>query len=240
MHTHRTAQRLQGSIPALLSQNNRQLNRPQSSGPTDFEGSLFNRELCPGSGLHLQTGSPQNQWAFSFAQRPGDWLAACSSGTRAVLFGSGQSPGAGHHYSPRHISPCHILDHQDCDFGLGAGGAGGSALVIWVIWPSRNLIRSLALARSAFSCSTSSLLVARAGGSSSGMSINHLLPTMVPVITPLANLRLMVLGETARAIAASCIESCMTPMVNHHGYSKPLLPVKPLLSLPMLSKCWHG
>jgi hypothetical protein len=60
------------------------------------------------------------------------------------------------------------------------------------------------------------------------------------VITPLANLRLMVLGETARAIAASCIESCMTPMVNHYGYSKPLLPVKPLPSLPMLSRCWYG
>jgi hypothetical protein len=60
------------------------------------------------------------------------------------------------------------------------------------------------------------------------------------VITPLANLRLMVLGETARAIAASCIESCMTPMVNHRGYPKPLLSVKHLPSLPMVSRCWHG
>jgi hypothetical protein len=60
------------------------------------------------------------------------------------------------------------------------------------------------------------------------------------VITPLVNLRLMVFGETPRAIAASCIESCMTQMVNHHGYAEPWLSVKPSPSLPRLSKCWHG
>jgi len=233
MCDHRTALRLRVISPVLLSQNNRQLNRPQSLSLTDFEGSRFDRWLRQGSGQHPLTGSPQHLWGFlvSATGRPGERFAACCSGALAVLSGSGQSPGAGHHYSPRHI-----LDHQDCDFGLGAGGAGGSALVIWVIWPSRNLIRSLALARSALSWFTSSLSMARAGGSSSGMSINHLLPTMVPVITPLANLRLMVFGETPRAIAASCIESCMTQMVNHHGYAEPWLSVKPSPSLPRLSK----
>ena len=98
MVMHRTALRLRGLIPVLLSQNTRQLNRPQSSWPTDFEGSLFNRLLCQGSGLHPQTGSPQNQWAFSFAQESWNRLAACSSGVLAVLFGSGQSPVVGHHY----------------------------------------------------------------------------------------------------------------------------------------------
>jgi len=228
MVMHRTALRLRGLIPVLLSQNTRQLNRPQSSWPTDFEGSLFNRLLCQGSGLHPQTGSPQNQWAFSFAQESWNRLAACSSGVLAVLFGSGQSPVVGHHYFQN-------LNQG----GFCSAGAGFSALVSWLIWPSKNVIRSLALARSALSCSTSAPSASRACGSS-GMLINHLLSTMVPVITPLVNLRLMVFGETPRAIAASCIESCMAPMVNHHGYAEPWLSVKPLPKLPMLSKCNHG
>ena len=379
MVMHRTALRLRGLIPVLLSQNTRQLNRPQSSWPTDFEGSLFNRLLCQGSGLHPQTGSPQNQWAFSFAQESWNRLAACSSGVLAVLFGSGQSPVVGyvqylgHHHDFRFrflgnsriscrfgfrgsfnalsltiaravsitmpgslcvsivqrrsinassesalffrnsISSCsfvgygpsmssststvtsppelsestisvttcfHIFSVEipkcfaaklivicmdstvvhrlllsaylaSADFGqfgvdyfqnmnqgdgLGAGAAL-SAFVNWLIWPSRNVIRSLALARSAFSCSTSAPSVSRAAVSS-GMSINHLLSTMVPVSNRLVNLRLMVFGETPRAIAASCIESCMTPMVNHRGYAEPRLSVNPSPSSPRLSKYW--
>ena len=228
MCDHQSTQRLQVLDPVLLSQNNRQLNRPQSSWPTDFEGSLFNRLLCQGSGLHPQTGSPQNQWAFSFAQESWNRLAACSSGVLAVLFGSGQSPVVGYHY----------FQNMNQGDGLGAGAAL-SAFVSWLIWPSRNVIRSLALARSAFSCSTSAPSVARAVGSS-GMSINHLLSTMVPVSNRLVNLRLMVFGETPRAIAASCIESCMAPMVNHRGYPEPWLSVNPSPSLPKLSKCHHG
>jgi len=228
MTNHRSTLRLRFVRPVLLSQDNLQPNTSQEFWPTDFEGSLFNRLLCQGSGLHPQTGSPQDQWAFSFAQESWNRLAACSSGVLAVLFGSGQSPVTCRHY------------FQKMNQGRGLGsGAALSAFVSWLIWPSKNVIRSLALARSALSCSTSAPSASRACGSS-GMLINHLLFTMVPVITPLVNLRLMVFGETPRAIAASCIESCMAPMVNHHGYAEPWLSVKPLPKLPMLSKCNHG
>ena len=226
MVMHLTALRLQGLLPVLLSQKTRQLNRPQSSWPTDFEGSLFNRLLYQGSGLHPQTGSPQNQWAFSFAQESWNRLAACSSGVLAVLFGSGQSPVVCHHY------------YQSLHQGRGFG-AGVRAFVSWLMWPSKNVMRSLALARSTLSCSTIAPSVVRAVGSS-GMSINHLLSTMVPVSNRLVNLRLMVFGETPRAIAASCIESCMAPMVNHRGYPEPWLSVNPSPSLPNLSKCHYG
>ena len=251
MVAHRPAQRLRVLSPALLSQNNRQLNRPQSLSLTDFEGSRFDRWLRQGSGQHPLTGSPQDQWGFSFTQWPGDRLTACCSGVLAVLSGSGQSPVAGHHYSPRHISPCHILDHQDCDFGLGAGGAGGSALVIWVIWPSRNLIRSVALARSALSCFTSSLSMARASlsvaracfgavSASSGTLITHWLPTLCPVSNPLVNLRLTVFVETPRAFAVSFIESCIPKRVTHVGYPNPVIMGKYLPNLLMLGKCRYG
>jgi len=261
---HRTAQRLQGLLPTLQGQNKLQQNNSQELSLTDFEGSRFDRWLRQGSGQHPLTGSPQHQWGFLVSGKPGNRLTACCSGALAVLCGCGpvRLSCPGHHYhqggsfgtavtfwlslclaSSKNVYSCkpfslhHYFQNMN-QGGLCSAGAGGSALASWLIWPSRNLIRSLALARSVLSCSTSSLLVARAGGSSSGMSINHLLPTMIPVITPLANLRLMVLGETARAIAASCIESCMTPMVNHRGYPEPRLLVKPSPSLPRLGK--HG
>ena len=242
MCDHRTALRLRVLSPVLLSQNNRQLNRPQSLSLTDFEGSLFNRELCQGSGQHPLTGSPQDQWGFSFTQWPGSRLTACCSGTLAVLFGSGQSPGAGQHYSPRHI-----LNHQDCDFGFGAGG---SALANWEIWPSKNLIRSLALARSALSWLTNSLLaraslsVARACfgavSASSGTLITHWLPTLLPVSNPLVNLRLTVFVETPKAFAALIIESCIPKRVTHVGYPNPVIMGKYLPNLLMLGKCRYG
>ena len=241
MVMHLTALRLQGLLPVLLSQNTRQLNRPQSSWPTDFEGSLFNRLLYQGSGLHPQTGSPQNQWAFPFAQRLGNRLAACSSGTLVVLFGSGQSPVAGHHY--------YQGLHQGRD--LRAAGAGFSAFVNWLIWPSKNVMRSLLLARSALSCFTSSLSMARAslslaragsGGVSmvSGRLINHWLPTLYPCINPLVNLRLTVFGETPRAFAASFIESSIPKRVTQVSNPKLGLLAHCLPKLPMLSKCHHG
>jgi len=257
MLRHRTAQRLQGSIPALLSQNNRQSNRPQSSGPTDFEGSLFNRELCQGSGQHPLTGSPQDQWAFSFTQWLGSRLTACCSGTLAVLFGSGQSPVAGQHYSPRYTSktPCHSLDHLDCFFGLGAGFSWVAH--IWLICPSRNVIRSLALASSALNWSINSLLtsptipLAKASASAhsllvmgsmsgSGTLINHWLPTLLPVSNPLVNLRLTVFVETPKAFAASIIESCIPKRVTHGGLTKPVFLGRFLPKVPMLGRCRHG
>ena len=249
MLTHRTAQRLRVLSPALQSQNKLQQNKAQELKSSDFEGSRSDRWLRQGSGQHPLAGSPQHQRAFFIATgRPGERPAACCSGALAVLSGSGQSPGAGHHYSPRHISPCHILDHQDCDFGLGAGGAGGSALVIWVIWPSRNLIRSVALARSALSCFTSSLSMARASlsvaracfgaiSASSGTLITHWLPTFCPVSNPLVNLRLTVFGETPRAFAASFIEYCIPKRVTHVSNPKPVFLGKPLPKVPMLGKC---
>jgi len=99
MYVHRPAQRLRVLSPALLSQNNRQLNSPQSLSLTDFEGSRFDRWLRQGSGQHPLTGSPQHQWGFSFTQEPGDRLTACCSGVLAVLSErSERFPFAGHHY----------------------------------------------------------------------------------------------------------------------------------------------
>jgi len=244
MLRHRTAQRLQGSIPALLSQNNRQLNRPQSLSPTDFEGSWFDRWLCQGSGQHPLTGSPQDQWGFSFTQWPESRLTACCSGTLAVLCVCGavrlSCPGhpshQGRHYSPRHI----LLSH---DRGLDAIGAALSAFVSWLIWPSRNRIRSLASSTCDRSSSTNapSVAMARAGGGAaavlSGTSINHWLPGLVPVSNPLANLRLTVFGETPRAFAASFIEYCIPTRVTHGGLTKPVFLGKPLPKVPMLGKC---
>ena len=235
MYEHRTALRLRVLSPVLLSQNNRQLNRPQSLSLTGFEGSRFDRWLRQGSGQHPLTGSPQHQWGFSFTQEPGDRLTACCSGALAVLFRSGQSPVVGHHYSPRHI-----LLHQER--GLGAIGAALSAFVSWLMWPSRNVIRSLALAICVRSSSTNapSLPLARAGCGAvamlSGMSINHWLPGLVPVSNPLDNLRLTVFGEIPKAVAASFIESCITQRINHQSYSKPVFSGNSLPRLPMLGK----
>ncbi len=242
MVMHRTALRLQVLLPVLLSQNNRQLNSSQSSRPTDFEGSLFNRLLRQGSGLHPQTGSPQNQWAFPFAQESWNRLAACSSGVLAVLFGSGQSPVVGHYHLKNFD---HNLVNQ---MGFGAGG---SAFVNWLIWPSKNVIRSLLLARSALSCFTSSLSMARASlsvarvwfgavSASSGRLITHWLPTFCPVSNPLVNLRLTVFVETPRACAASFIEYCIPKRVTQVGNPKLGLLAHCLPKLPMLSKCHHG
>ena len=236
MVVHRTAQRLRVLSPALLSQNNRQLNRPQSLSLTDFEGSLFNRLLCQGSGQHPLTGSPQHQWGFLVSGKPGSRLTACCSGTLAVLFGSGQSPVAGHHYSPRHILP-----HQER--GLGAIGAALSAFVSWVRCPSRNVIRSLALAICVRSSSTNAPLVSLARDGSwgismvSGISINHWLPTLFPWSSPLANLRLTVFGETLRSFAVSFIEYCITHRLNHGGLIKPVFLGRFLPKVPTLSKC---
>jgi hypothetical protein len=242
MCDHRTALRLRVISPVLLSQNNRQLNRPQSLSPTDFEGSWFNRWLCQGSGQHPLTGSPQDQWGFSFTQWPGSGLTACCSGTLAVLFGSGQSPVAGHHY------------YQGRHQGRGLGAGFSWVAHIWLICPSRNVIRSLALARSALSWLTNSLLarasallaraslsVARAcfGAISapSGTLITHWLPTFCPVSNPLVNLRLTVFGETPRAFAASFIEYCIPKRVTHVSNPKPVFLGKPLPKVPMLGKC---
>jgi hypothetical protein len=238
MVMHRTALRLRGLIPVLLSQNNRQLNRPQSSWPTDFEGSLFNRLLRQGSGLHPQTGSPQNQWAFPFAQESWNRLAACSSGVLAVLFGSGQSPVTCRHYF-QNLNQARDL------------GAGFSALVSWLIWPSKNVILSLLLAKSARSCftSSSSLLMAsvslaRVGSdavsASSGRLITHWLPTFLPMSNPLVNLRLTVFGETPRTFDASFIESSIPKRVTQVSNPKLGLLTHSLPNLPMLSKCNHG
>ena len=231
MLDHRTALRLQVLHPVLLSQNNRQLNRPQSSWPTDFEGSLFNRLLCQGSGLHPQTGSPQNQWAFSFAQESWNRLAACSSGVLAVLFGSGQSPVVGYHY------------FQNMNQGgLCSAGAALSAFVNWLIWPSRNVIRSSAFAIRARSSSTNASLVGLARASSGGPSgasgiwINHWPPTFSPCINPLVNRRLTVFGETPKILAVSFIEYCITQRLTHGGLIKPVILGQLLPRVPKLSK----
>ena len=95
--------------------------------------------------------------------------------------GSGQHPLAGSPQDPRTFSFYYQSFHQGRDL------AGFNALVIWLIWPSKNVIRSLALARSSRSCLTNSLslamaslLEARSGfcgvSSSSGKSIRYLNP----------------------------------------------------------------
>ena len=236
MCDHRTALRLRVISPVLLSQNNRQLNRPQSLSLTDFEGSRFNRWFRQGSGQHPLTGSPQHQWGFLVSGKPGNRLTACCSGALAVLFGSGQSPVVGHHY--------HQGRHQGR--GLGAIGAALSACVSWVRWPSRNVIRSLALAICVRSSSTNapSVPLARAGCGAvamlSGTSINHWLPCLVPVIKPLVNLRLTVFVETPRAFAASFIEYCIPKRVTHVSNPNPVIMGKYLPNLLMLGKCRYG
>ena len=241
MCDHRTALRLRVISPVLLSQNNRQLNRPQSLSPTDFEGSRFNRWFRQGSGQHPLTGSPQHQWGFLVSGKPGNRLTACCSGALAVLFGSGQSPVVGHPY------------HQGRHQGRGLGAGFSWVAHIWLICPSRNVIRSLALARSALSWLTNSLLarasallaraslsVARAcfGAISapSGTLITHWLPTFCPVSNPLVNLRLTVFVETPKAFAALIIESCIPKRVTHVSNPKPVFLGKPLPRVPMLGK----
>ena len=237
MLAHRTAQRLRVSDPVLLGQNKLQQNKPQELKSSDFEGSRFDRWLCQGSGQHPLAGSPQDQRAFLFAGRPGEWLAACCSGALAVLSGFGQSPTTGHHY--------YQSFHQGRDL------AGFNALVIWLIWPSKNVIRSLALARSSRSCLTNSLSLAMASllearpvfssiSTPSGMLINHWLPTFSPVSNPLVNLRLTVFGETPRALAMSFIESCIAKMVTHVGYPNLANLGKNLPSLLILGKLRNG
>ena len=78
MVLHRTAQRLQGLLPALQGQNKLQQNNSQELSLTDFEGSRFDRWLRQGSGQHPLTGSPQHQWGFLVSGKPGNRL------TRAV------------------------------------------------------------------------------------------------------------------------------------------------------------
>ena len=243
MLAHRTAQRLRVSDPVLLGQNKLQQNKPQELKSSDFEGSRFDRWLCQGSGQHPLAGSPQDQRAFLFAGRPGEWLAACCSGALAVLSGFGQSPTTGHHY--------YQSFHQGRDL------AGFNALVIWLIWPSKNVIRSVALARSALNWSINSLLarasvpqarasvpLARAWPgavfASSGTLITHWLPTLLPVSNPLVNLRLTVFGETPRALAASFIESCIPKRVTHVSNLNLGFMGKFLPNLLILGKCRNG
>jgi len=236
MYTHRTAQRLRALRLSLQGQNKLQPNNSQELSLTDFEGSRFNRWFRQGSGQHPLTGSPQHQWGFLVSGKPGNRLTACCSGALAVLFGSGQSPVVGH--------PYHQGRHQGR--GLDAIGAALSAFVSWLIWPSRKVIRSLALAICDRSSSTTapSVPLARAGCGAvamlSGTSINHWLPGLVPVSNPLANLRLTVFVEIPKAVAASFIESCITQRVNHQSYSKPVFSGKSLPKVSMLGKCRHG
>ena len=126
--------------------------------------------------------------------------------------GSGQHPLAGSPQDPRTFSFYYQSFHQGRDL------AGFNALVIWLIWPSKNVIRSLALARSSRSCLTNSLSLAMASlleamavfssvSTPSGTLINHWLPTFLPVSNPLVNRLLTVFGETPRALAMSLIES---------------------------------
>ena len=263
---HRTAQRLRVSSPALQGQNKPQQKKAQELEPSDFEGSRFNRWLCQGSGQHPLAGSPQHQRAFVIAtgRRPGEWPAACCSGALAVLFGSGQSPATGHHYRRQYQSRTWSSSDLVSGFGVGAwpgAGAGAwpgpSACVSWLICPSRNVIRSVALARSALNWSTNSLLArtsvpqARASvplarawpgavSASSGMLITHWLPTLLPVSNPLVNLRLTVFGETPRAFAVSFIESCIPKRVTHVSYPNLVIMGKYLPNLLMLGKCRYG
>ena len=206
MVKHRTALRLWASRPVLQRQNKRQQNKPQELKSSDFEGSRFNRWLCQGSGQHPLAGSPQHQRAFFIATgRPGERFAACCSGVLAVLFGSGQSPGAGHHYSPRHISPCHILDHQDCDFGLGAGG---NWRIISATWPLKKVISSL-------SCLTNSLSSGSGSGwpwsSISTNNIRRLFCIFFSAfnVPALMALRIVPVWQF-RSLAASSIVTCMS------------------------------
>ena len=159
--------------------------------------------------------------------------------------GSGQHPLAGSPQDPRTFSFYYQSFHQGRDL------AGFNALVIWLIWPSKNVIRSLALARSSRSCLTNSLSLAMASlleamsvfssiSTPSGMLINHWLPTFSPVSNPLVNLRLTVFGETPRALAMSFIESCIANMVTHVGYPNLANLGKNLPSLLILGKLRNG
>ena len=182
--------------------------------------------------------------------RPGEWPAACCSGALAVLFVSGQSPVAGHHYYLLRHQLRHRWSRDLGAIGAGAIGAGPSACVSWLIWPSKNLIWSLAKARSVLSWLTNSplarasLSLARAWpgavSASSGTLITHWLPTLLPVSNPLVNLRLTVFGETPRAFAVSFIESCIPKRVTHVGYPNPVIMGKYLPNLLMLGKCRYG
>lgn len=159
--------------------------------------------------------------------------------------GSGQHPLAGSPQDPRAFSFYYQSFHQGRDL------AGFNALVIWLIWPSKNVIRSLALARSSRSCLTNSLSLAMASlleamsvfssiSTPSGMLINHWLPTFSPVSNPLVNRLLTVFGETPRALAMSFIESCIANMVTHVGYPNLANLGKNLPSLLILGKLRNG
>ena len=159
--------------------------------------------------------------------------------------GSGQHPLAGSPQDPRAFSFYYQSFHQGRDL------AGFNALVIWLIWPSKNVIRSLALARSSRSCLTNSLSLAMASlleamavfssiSTPSGTLINHWLPTFSPVSNPLFNLRLTVFGETPRALAMSFIESCIANMVTDVGYPNLVNLGNNLPSLLILGKLRNG
>lgn len=209
MIKHRSTLRLRVVRPALLSQDNLQKNRPQSSWPTDFEGSLFNRLLCQGSGLHPQTGSPQNQWAFSFAQESWNRLAACSSGVLAVLFGSGQSPVVGHHY------------FQNMNQGgLCSAGAGARASADCINRVCRRSICWSFMASWAVRASTTSVSPGASAGGTGGASAAPTSTLQMPSCLMLgrapALIRLRtVSADTPKCIAASLIVKSMVPTVGH-------------------------
>jgi hypothetical protein len=250
----------------------------QASISPDFVGSWFDRLLRQGSGQLPLTGSPQNQGFFAssgitnesvgglLARSPGRSVQVWAEPSYLpapyiafpLLAGVSfpiSSPAQPFLTRAKRVFLAVVLlalvsYFQNMNQGRDLG-AGFSALVNWLIWPSRNVIRSFLLARSARSCFTSSpslaiasVSLARAGfcgvSTMSGISITHLLPTLLPCSNPLANLRLTVLDETPRAIAASFIEYFMPKSVTHGGLPKRSFGDDLIPKLPMLSKCNHG
>ncbi len=258
MVSHRTAQRLRVLDPVLLSHNKRQPKKSQELTPSDFDGSWFDRWLCQGSGQHPLTGSPQHQRAFFIGGRSGERFAACCSGALAVLSGVwGRAPVTGHYH------------YQNLNHGLVLG-AGPSALVNWLTWPSNHLIWSVALARSALSWLTSSLSVATislslaravsttSGSSSSGNTTKYLNPpgpvifsTSYPKVFSRISLRIddalrpsfhpaSTIDSLGISLSRACLVSISYQIITL-GYQRLSAQDKQLLAqLTLARRCHHG
>jgi len=210
---HRTALRPQGLSPALLGQNKPQPHKAQELKPSDFEGSRSDRWLCQGSGQHPLAGSPQHQRAFVIATgRPGEWPAACCSGALAVLFGSGQSPVAGHHYHQgrhqgRGLCSADAGASADCISSVCRRSICWSFMASWAVSVSiRPLVPCSCPGASAGACACPS---ASAGASAPPISTLHR-PFCLCALSASALIRLRtVSAEIPRCVAASLIDKSM-------------------------------
>ena len=212
MVKHRSTLRLRVVRPVLHCQNKLQPNTSQEYRPTDFEGCQFDRWYRQGSGLLLQTGTPQNRWAVSFAPERLNRLVVSSSGVLAVLRGCG----AVRLSCPGHL--CHGGHYfQNLNQGcFCSAGAGASAVCISNV--CRRSICSSLVAICAKSTSTRPEVPCACPRSSAGASASPMLTLHCPFcfsessFPALIRLR-TVSAETPRCVAASVIDKSMASTV---------------------------